>query len=252
MQYGHVLLIGGDYGLAGAIRLAAESALRAGAGLVTVLTRAQHVNGLLAACPELMVMACDDAKIPQGLLSKVSCIVIGPGLGQSRWASKLLAQVLQTHTHKVLDADALNLLTQQDGPRDDWVLTPHPGEAAVLLNSGTEDIQNNRYTSASLLQQSYGGVVILKGSGSIVECATHTRVCPYGNPGMASAGMGDVLSGVVAAFIAQGLSLSRAAEMAVLVHAKAGDLAAGSLPRGLLASDLFAPIRQLINPAERA
>ena len=246
--HGHVLVIGGDYGMAGAVRLAAESALRAGAGLVTVLTRVEHVAALVAGCPELMVMGLESAVIPQSLLFKASCIVIGPGLGQGDWGNQLLGQVLQTHKPKVIDADALNLLSANDAPRDDWVLTPHPGEAAHLLNSVTDDIQSNRFTSAILLQQTYGGVAIIKGSGSLIKTDKHLSLCPYGNPGMATAGMGDVLTGVVAAFIAQGLSLAVAAEMAVLVHAKAGDMAASESPRGLMASDLFTCIRQLVNP----
>jgi len=246
--HGHVLVIGGDYGMAGAVRLAAESALRAGAGLVTVLTRAEHVAAVVSGCPELMVIGLQSAKIPQSLLRKASCIVIGPGLGQHDWGNQLLGQVLQTHIPKVIDADALNLLSTQDAPRDDWVLTPHPGEAAHLLSSVTHDIQSNRFTSAVLLQQTYGGVAIVKGSGTLIKTEKDLSVCPYGNPGMATAGMGDVLTGVVAAFIAQGMSLAMAAELAVLVHARAGDMAAADVPRGLMASDLFAFIRKLVNP----
>jgi ADP-dependent NAD(P)H-hydrate dehydratase / NAD(P)H-hydrate epimerase len=248
-NHGHVLVVGGDYGMAGAVRLAAESALRAGAGLVSVVTRPEHVTALMAGCPELMVLGlAEKESIPERLLTKVSCIVIGPGLGQENWGNQLLGQVLQRPTPKVVDADALNLLSPHDAIRDDWVLTPHPGEAAHLLNSVTPDIQTNRFTSASLLQQTYGGVAILKGSGSLVKTDARLSVCPYGNPGMATAGMGDVLTGVVAAFIAQGMSLSNAAETAVVVHGKAGDLAAGESPRGLKASDLFRYIRQLVNP----
>ncbi len=248
-MHGHVLIIGGDYGLAGAVRLAAESALRAGAGLVSVLTRPEHVAALVAGCPELMVLGLmEKQRIPEALLSKASCIVIGPGLGQADWGNQLLGQVLQSSLPKVIDADGLNLLSTHDGLDNNWVLTPHPGEAAHLLDSVTRDIQANRFTSVSLLQHTYGGVAILKGSGSLIKSETGLSVCPYGNSGMATAGMGDVLSGVVAAFIAQGMALPVAAEMAVLVHAIAGDRAAGDAPRGLKASDLFSHIRKLVNP----
>jgi ADP-dependent NAD(P)H-hydrate dehydratase / NAD(P)H-hydrate epimerase len=247
-SFGHVLVIGGDYGMAGAVSMAAESALRAGAGMVSVVTRPEHVSSLVSVCPELMVRGIEDDVIPAELLQRATCIIVGPGLGQSDWANKLLGQVLQSQVYKVIDADALNLLNKHDAPRNDWVLTPHPGEAASLLDSNIQDIQENRFTSANLLQQAYGGVSILKGAGSIVRSENETLVCPYGNPGMATAGMGDVLTGIIAAFIAQGLDLKAAAEMAVLIHAKAGDLAATEGERGLLATDLFVEMRRLINP----
>ena len=246
--HGHVLVIGGNKGMAGAVRLAAESSLRAGAGLVTVLTRVEHVSAVVSACPELMVLGLESAHIPPSLLQKASCIVIGPGLGQDEWSNQLLGQVLQTSIPKVIDADALNLLSSADGPREDWVLTPHPGEAAQLLDTAISDIQSNRYASVTLLQQTYGGVAVLKGSGSLIKSEGSLSVCPYGNPGMATAGMGDVLTGVLGAFIAQGMALAVAAEMAVLVHAQAGDMAAADAPRGLKSSDLFSCIRQLVNP----
>ena len=247
--FGHVLVVGGDYGMAGAVRMAAESALRTGAGRVSVVTRPEHVSALLSACPELMVHGIEDSVIPNELLLKATCLIVGPGLGQSDWANNLLGQVLQSNIPKVVDADALNLLTQQDAPRDDWVLTPHPGEAAKLLVGHVQDIQKNRFLSAALLQHSYGGVVVLKGAGSLIKSQHETAVCPYGNPGMATAGMGDVLTGVIAALIAQGFNLKTAAEMAVLIHAKAGDLVALEGERGLLATDLFVEIRRLVNPS---
>ncbi len=249
--FGHVLVVGGDYGMAGAVRMVAESALRAGAGMVSVVTRAEHVSALLSGCPELMVYGIEDSVIPDELLLRASCIIIGPGLGQSDWANHLLGQVLQSYTPKVVDADALNLLSKQDAPRDDWVLTPHPGEAARLLESHTQDIQKNRFLSAGLLQHTYGGVAVLKGAGSLIKSKDKLAVCRYGNPGMATAGMGDVLTGIIAALIAQGLDLKTAAEMAVLIHAKAGDLVATEGERGLLATDLFVEIRRLVNPGTK-
>jgi len=247
-QFGHVLVVGGNHGMAGAVRLSAEAALRAGAGLVSVLTRPEHINPVLAGRPELMVHGTNEL-IPQHLLQQADVIIIGPGLGQDNWANRLLGQVLESSKPKVIDADALTLLAQVEDARDhNWVLTPHPGEAARLLGEVAEVIQKGRFSACELIQQQYGGSVVLKGSGSLI-CTPQTpvKVCAYGNPGMASAGMGDVLSGLIGALIAQGLELATAAELAVLVHARAGDQAAGRGQRGLLASDLFDPIRNLLN-----
>lgn len=247
-QFGHVLVVGGNHGMAGAVRLSAEAALRAGAGLVSVLTRPEHITAVLAGRPELMVYGSNEL-IPQHLLQQADVIIIGPGLGQDDWANRLLGQVLETETPKVIDADALNLLIQVEEARDhNWVLTPHPGEAGRLLGEATEVIQKGRFSASELIQQQYGGTVVLKGSGSLVKAGNMpVKVCAYGNPGMASAGMGDVLSGLIGAMIGQGFELSTAAELAVLVHARAGDWAAEKGQRGLLASDLFDSIRNLLN-----
>ncbi len=133
-QYGHVLVIGGDYGMAGAVRMTSEAALRSGAGMVTVNTRPEHVAAIVTACPELMVLGCD-AEIPSDLLSKATAIAIGPGLGQQAWGSRLLRQVLETSTPKVIDADALNLLDLNDGPRADWILTPPSGRGRAVTGT---------------------------------------------------------------------------------------------------------------------
>ena len=248
-DFGHLLVIGGDHGMAGAVRLAGEAGLRTGAGLVTVLTQPENVSAITAGCPELMVIGSAKGHIPQKLLNKTDCIVIGPGLGQGDWAMNLLSQVLQSRIPKLLDADALNLLATEDRARDDWVLTPHPGEAARLLGFSTDDIQQNRFWAIDELQQHYGGVIVLKGCGTLIKQQdVVSDVCPYGNPGMATAGMGDVLSGIIGALIAQGFSLSDAAGLGVCVHAMAGDLAARQGQRGLMATDLFAEIRTLVNP----
>ena len=246
-SHGHVLVVGGDHGMVGAVRMAGESALRAGAGLVSVVTRCDHVIAIVSGRPELMVWSVE-SHIPAELLNKADCIVVGPGLGQQSWGKQLLQQVLEAKCPKVVDADALNMLDAEERS-DDWVLTPHPGEAARLLSENTRVIQNSRFTAADMLQQMYGGVIVLKGAGSIVKSANDVpSVCPFGNPGMAVAGMGDVLSGVIAALIVQGLDLKLAAELGVLIHSRAGDLAAQQGERGLLASDLFDSIRQLVNP----
>lgn len=247
--YGHVLVIGGDYGMGGAVRMAAEAAMRVGSGLVSVATRPEHVSVVNASRPEIMCHQVSHVDDLEPLLDRATVIVIGPGLGQSEWAKELMRRVLQTEQPKVLDADCLNLLAFAPQRSQDWVLTPHPGEAARLLGTSIENVQSNRYQTAKALQRQYGGVVVLKGVGTLVQAEDPlSSVCPCGNPGMASGGMGDILSGVIGGLIAQGLSIKNAAEAGVFVHAKAADLAAlQGGERGLLATDLLNHLRQLVN-----
>ncbi|MGH8457445.1 MAG: NAD(P)H-hydrate dehydratase [Stenotrophobium sp.] len=244
---GHVLLIGGNEGMAGAILMAACAALRAGAGLVTVATRANHAAILTAAQPELMCRGVETATHLLPMMESADVIAIGPGLGQDAWSRRLLARVLECAAPLVVDADALNLLAREPLHRSGWILTPHPGEAARLLNIRTADVQHDRAGAAAKLRESYGGVVVLKGAGSLIQ-GNELRLCPYGNPGMAAGGMGDVLTGIAAAFVAQGLSLEDAANAAVLAHALTGDRAARTGQRGLLPGDLLAELRAVVNP----
>ena len=247
-DYGHVLVVGGDHGMAGAVRLAGEAAARTGSGLVSIATCLVHAAAIAAARPELMCHGVECARDLRPLLQRASVVAIGPGLGQSAWARDMLAAVLQTHLPLVVDADALNLLAQEPTRRDDWILTPHPGEAARLLGITTEQIQADRLHAVQTLQQRYGGVCVLKGAGSLVCAPESIALCEVGNPGMASGGMGDVLTGIIAALLAQGLSLVDAACAGVYIHAKAGDRAAQDGERGLLASDLMPYLRPLVNP----
>lgn len=186
------------------------------------------------------------------LVSAADCIVIGPGLGQDAWAQQIFSVVRETQRPTVIDADALNLLAKDfdDQLRDDWVLTPHPGEAGRLLGVPVKDVQSNRFAAIRNLQNKYGGIIILKGNGSLVIDAEKTMsVCSAGNPGMATAGMGDVLSGVLAACIVQSKQLAVSAKLATLLHAQAADLAAKeSGERGLIASDLLVHLHRLVNP----
>lgn len=251
-DYGHVLVIGGDYGMAGAVRLAAEAALRVGAGLVSVATRPEHVAIVTGSRPEVMCHPVSKAEELEPLLSRATVIVIGPGLGQSDWARELLSKVLSCEHPKVIDADGLNLLANSEEVTQDesWILTPHPGEAARLLACSTQEIQDNRYQAALNLQRRFKGVVVLKGVGSIIQnehcCA---KICAAGNPGMASGGMGDSLSGIIGGLVAQKLMTGQATEAGVLIHAFAADRAAHEGgERGLIASDLLPHIRQLVNP----
>ncbi len=260
-NHGHILFVGGAQGMSGAIRLAAEAGLRAGAGLVSIATDPSHANLINLTRPELMVTGIKQAQDLQPLIDKSSVIVIGPGLGKSDWAKQLLQKVLESAKPKVLDADALNLLSvlskqslhnhnfnSHNNHHDhNWILTPHPAEAARLLGVSTAEIEEDRYQSIQKLAKKGGDGYILKGAGTLVSDGNITHVCNAGNSGMASGGMGDVLSGVIAALIAQGLSLLDAATAGVQIHAQAADLAAQKGERGLLASDLFPFIRQLMN-----
>ena len=261
-NFGHVLVIGGDKGFGGAALMAGESAARSGAGLISVATHPFHCAAFLARRPELMVKAIESNEDLIGLIPAASVVVLGPGLGQSDWSRlclKLTLEELVKHpVPVVLDADALNLLS--DGLAKDAlaalheiILTPHPGEAARLLNCSTTDIQQNRPAAASKLQSSFGGVSILKGAGSLI-CYTQgerqqVEQCAHGNPGMASGGMGDVLSGILGGMLAQGNSLTESARLGVCIHSKAADIQAGTYgERGLLATDLLTCVHQLVNP----
>jgi NAD(P)H-hydrate epimerase len=230
--------------------MAGEGALRSGAGLVSVATRPEHAALLSAYRPELMCHGVEDAAGLSPLLKRATVVAIGPGLGQSDWACQLLGRVLESDLPLVLDADALNLLALEPAYRDNWVLTPHPGEAARLLGCGSAEIQADRFLSVKALQERYGGVVVLKGAGTLVQGSPERPValCSGGNPGMASGGMGDVLTGIIAALLAQGLGVKDAATAAVCLHAAAADRAARKGERGLLATDLLPKLRPLLNP----
>lgn len=248
-DYGHVLVIGGDEGMSGAVRMAGEAAAKVGAGLVSIATRASHAAQISAFRPELMSHGVEDAAQLRLLMKRASVIAIGPGLGQGKWGQAMLGAVLESQLPLVLDADALNLLAADPLWHGNWVLTPHPGEAARLLGCTTREIEQNRLRSLISLEASYGGVIVLKGAGTLVlEEGTIPSLCFGGNPGMASGGMGDVLTGVIAGLIAQGCGNSAAARMAVALHAEAGDRAARVGERGMLASDLYPYLRQLMNP----
>jgi hydroxyethylthiazole kinase-like uncharacterized protein yjeF len=248
-DFGHVLVVGGDQGMDGAVRLAATAALRTGAGLVSVVTRQEHVSQVNATRPELMCHGVQSPHELAPLIKKASVVVVGPGLGQSDWSRALLSAVLASALPLVVDADALNLLSQQKNVRcDHWVLTPHPGEASRLLNCSNADVQKDRLAAVTALQARFGGVCVLKGAGTLILGTDHKIYqCEEGNPGMASAGMGDVLAGIIGAWIAQGFSIDVAAQMGVAVHAAAGDRAATTGERGLLASDLIENLRALVN-----
>ena len=280
-DHGHVVVVGGDESHGGAVLLAAEAALRSGAGLVSVVTRSVHRPAILARRPELMVAGTEDystgenaASLEEGgeavcasiraLLARASAIIIGPGLGQSRWSRALFQLALAAQSSLniplVVDADALRLLaekpvTSTGVKRDNWILTPHPGEAAQLLDRSIADIEQDRFAAVRALQSKWGGSCLLKGSGSLICSIENAEqkifLSTEGNPGMASAGMGDVLSGITGSLVAQGHALADSLRCAVVIHGEAGDLIAQKQgARGLLAADLFGAIPQLVNPSQ--
>lgn len=278
-HFGHVMIIGGDKGLGGAISLAAGAALKSGAGLISVATRPEHVPSVLARYPEAMVHGVQSGQDLQTLLDRADAIVIGPGLGQTYWGEQLLQQVMAIHTPVLLDADALNILAKgrikHNLHERISVVTPHPGEAARLLGVETHVVQADRFKAAKNLSKKWTSSVVLKGVGSLISTRelesedtqqtpeTLTSICQDGNVGMASGGMGDVLSGVLGSLMAQSLNPNKIDETfvnestfnqalhelvvsGVCLHSAAADLAAHDGQVGMLASDVVDSIRYLL------
>lgn len=248
---GHVLVAGGDLGYSGAPRMAAEAALRVGAGLVTVATRPEHAFMLNNSRPEIMCRGINGPSELKELIERVDMVVLGPGLGQSAWSEGLWEYLIGLDLPLVLDADALNLLSRNARFNDNWVLTPHPGEAARLTGMTVEEVQSDRLACINEISRRFGGTCVLKGAGSLVSTpGSIIALCDKGNPGMASAGMGDILSGVIGGLIAQGIAAGDSAKLGVCLHAMAGDLAAKEGERGMIATDLLPYLRRLCNPAQ--
>jgi hydroxyethylthiazole kinase-like uncharacterized protein yjeF len=245
---GKVSIMGGNYGMAGAVRLAGEACLRSGAGLVTVISRPEHQLTVNANRPELMFWGCELVDMEVYLrLGWADVLVLGPGLGKDDWGYNLYKAVGLSDKPCVLDADALNLLAKEPCRQINRVLTPHPGEASRLLGLSTAEVEADRFNAIRRLQETFGGVVLLKGAGTLIFDGTNLVVAPVGNPGLASGGCGDVLSGIIAALMAQGLDTMTATVAGVVIHGEAADLAAEAGERGMLASDLMPFIRQLVN-----
>lgn len=251
-MFGAVGIIGGSPGMAGAALLAGRAALHLGAGRVYVglLDDRLAVDG---AAPELMLTGCERAL----RIARPGCLVLGPGLGTSEGARHWLHAAIHTEMPLLIDADGLNLLALDSTLRAmvkyrviPTLLTPHPGEAARLLGKSTAEVQADRNRAGAALVEQFHCVVALKGAGTLVlapdkEAWRNTS----GNPGMAAPGMGDVLSGMVAALIAQGLDAERAAVLAVYLHGAAADTAsaAGQGPVGLTAGEVIQAARRRLN-----
>jgi hydroxyethylthiazole kinase-like uncharacterized protein yjeF len=246
---GMLLAVGGFHAFTGAICLAAEAALRTGAALVGVCCHAKSRNTLLTRQAELMVLANSAESLNHSaLLKKIKVIILGPGLGQELWSKALFNLVIKLPEPKVVDADALRLLGKSSLKTAQWILTPHSGEAAALLSCSIADIEADRFLAVKKIAQQYGGVCVLKGAGTLVSNGDIVWVNSTGNSGMASGGMGDVLSGIIGALILQSEDLFAAARLGVYIHGRAADIIAQKHGQiGLLASDLYPEIQRLIN-----
>ena len=248
-DFGHVLVVGGGPGMPGAALLCGTAALRSGAGRVTIATHPEHAGSIAAARPELMAVGVHDGYDVAALIERSDVIAFGPGLGQTDWAGKMYESILASGKPSVWDADALNWLAGQPAKAPNRVLTPHPGEAARLLGISSADIQIDRDGALAALFEKFGGTVVLKGAGTRTSDGNDVPyLCAAGNPGMAAPGMGDALTGVVAALLGQGIPPAEAAAVGVEVHARAGDLAAEGGERGMLASDLVDCLPWVVNP----
>jgi hydroxyethylthiazole kinase-like uncharacterized protein yjeF len=249
-DFGRVLIIGGGVGMPGAARLCGEACLRAGAGLVTVATAAENLVAIVAGRPELICLPLGSPAELIPALERADVVAIGPGLGRSAWAQELVRLTLACAKPLVVDADALNIIAESGKrQRDNWILTPHPGEAARLLGVETAEVQSDRLAALAALVREFGGTIALKGAGTLVgRQGKAPGLCERGNPGMASAGMGDVLTGAIAGVLAQCEEPWLATRAAVMAHAMAGDAAARQGERGLLASDVVRELQACVNP----
>ena len=247
-KFGHVAVVGGAPGMSGAVRLAGEAALRVGAGKVTVATAPDHAALINVSRPELMTYPLRLPADIDLIGASASHWVVGPGLGRAQVLEPILLAVLALNAPVVIDADALTwLATKKEVRHPNWILTPHPGEAARLLECTIEEVQADRVVAASRLQAKCGGVVVLKGAGTLIAGPDRpVHICPAANPAMATAGMGDILSGFIGGLIAQGMGSFEAALLATIIHAQAADRACQGT-RGLIASDLFAHVGALLN-----
>ncbi|MEM9184119.1 MAG: NAD(P)H-hydrate dehydratase [Pseudomonadota bacterium] len=247
-SFGRLLLVGGNQGMPGALRLAGAAALRSGAGVVQLATHPSYSQAVAESRPELMIRSVADADQLAPLLDQADVVAVGPGLGTDAWAQEIWHACANFDGPMVVDADALNLLAAEPFQRHNWVLTPHPGELARLLRVSSAEVQANRFAAVRRARSELGGVALVKGAGTIIDDGQNLKVCSLGNPGMATAGMGDVLTGVIASLLCQGFTPAEGAALGVTVHAAAGDLAAEGGQRGLLAGDVVDQLRRVVNP----
>lgn len=255
-QMGHVVVVGGERGMPGAVAMSAQAALRCGAGLVSVLTHPDNVSIVAAQCAELMVQGIEaSSEQTQALFQQADVLVIGPGLGRTEWSKTVFDRCFAEtfKAFKVLDADALYWLAQgslNNMALQRCLMTPHPGEAARLLQQSNAVVQQDRFAAVKALFQQYQMPCLLKGAGSLMGLSSEQfMLANVGNPGMATAGMGDILAGVIAALLGQGLDALEALPLAVCLHGHAADWVAQQQgARGILATDLLLPLQGLVNP----
>ena len=249
---GSVAIIGGASTMLGAVVLASRAALFSGAGRVYASFLADDAPGIDLIHPEIMLREPDGIE----LLDQLDCIVIGPGMGESPQAISFLGHWLLTSTPILLDADALNLIAenqvlseQLSQRKHATIITPHPGEAARLLKISSKEVQQNRIASALKLAQQYNAVCILKGHETIVAFQDQSFTNASGNVGLASGGTGDVLSGIIGSLVAQGLHVLDASKTGVYLHGAAADslVAQGIGPIGLSASEVALETRHILN-----
>lgn len=253
-ELGHVLVIGGDFGMPGSVRMAGEAALRCGAGLVSIATRPEHIAAITSSRPELMCYGIHNENDLAPLLERATIVIIGPGLTDNAWSEALVDYTFKAVSTLdipiVIDAGALIFVPKQHHSFPRAIFTPHPGEMARLLGTDVSSVNKDRLSAARECQAKWGGVVVLKGAGTItVTDDLFPEICTAGNPGMATAGMGDVLNGVIAGLLAQGFAPFVAAFGAVMLHAESADMAEHESGEcGMLATDLLPYLRQLMNP----
>lgn len=245
-SYGDVIVAGGDNGMLGAALLAGSAALRMGSGKVYVLSTDEHLDQPALYRPELMSLVFEPNNTDK--LHDADAVVLGPGLGLNSWGKQMFEVLIGINVPMLVDADGLTLLAQKNesDPRslpaqNQWVLTPHPGEAARLLGITTSEVQQDRMTAVREIAQRYHCVCVLKGAGTLIaEADGWVGLCDHGNSGMATAGMGDVLSGMIGAQLAQGYAPRAAAEVGVWLHARTADQIVGrSAEAALIASDII-------------
>ncbi|MFT5703366.1 MAG: NAD(P)H-hydrate epimerase [Rickettsiales bacterium] len=223
-DFGHLLVVGGQLGMGGAVLMAAKAALKIGSGRVTILTKKENYGAIISHLPNVMVDFYENEEDLKRIIKDKDIIAIGPGLGKSDWAKELVEFFIKSDLPKIIDADALNLISEGNHiDLKNSIITPHPTEASRLLGLSTKEIQNNRVDSIKNLNNKYNCVSVLKGSGSLIFDNKNLVICPYGNPKMAVAGMGDVLTGIIAGFACQKLDLFSSAIIGVYVHGLAGD-----------------------------
>lgn len=253
-DFGHVLVVGGNIGFGGAGLLASKAAVHSGAGLVSLATRSCHLSASLSFCPEVMVKPVDSGQALEKYLNSPTVICLGPGLGQDYWSEQVIYKSLEAAKKSnlpiLIDADGLNLLPkfQKKLPLPKKIiLTPHVGEAAILLNTSKENIKKNRIKSALKISKKFSAVVVLKGKHSVICWKDKYFICEKGNAGMATGGMGDVLSGIISSFVAQKMTLLNAACLGVDLHAQAADEYADALSENSLTpTDVLEIVKELV------